>query len=148
VKKDCRRYIYDILEAIGNIKRYLIRGASKVRKNAVIVVAIAALIVAALTFLHPIYLEHGEREDLKSQIDSSIRRADSLRDTGLFEEAIDEYKSILKMVSPKKFPDSYATTQNNLGTAYGRLADVRDKKANLEKAIHAFQEALKIHTIE
>ena len=148
MKRDYRRYIGSILEAIGNIKRYLIGGASKVRKNPVIVVAIAALIVAVLAFLHPIYLEHDEREDLKSQIDSSIREADSLRDAGLFGEAIDEYKSILKMVSPKKFPDRYATTQNNLGNAYSGLAEVRDKEANLEKAINAYQEALKIYTEE
>ena len=43
MKRDYRRYIGSILEAIGNIKRHLIRGASKVGKNAVIVVAIAAL---------------------------------------------------------------------------------------------------------
>jgi len=148
VKRDYRRYIDSILEAIGNIKRYLIKGASKVRKNPVLVVAIATLIAAVLACLYPVYLEHGEREDLKSQIDSSLREADSLRDAGSFEEAIGEYKSILKMVSPKKFPDSYATTQNNIGAAYWNLAGVRNKEANLEKAINAYQEALKIYTVE
>ncbi|MEA3282903.1 MAG: hypothetical protein U9Q68_10215 [Euryarchaeota archaeon] len=110
MKRDYRRYIGSILEAIGTMKRYLIRGASKVKKNAVVVVAIATLIVAVLAFLYPIYFEHGERGDLKSLMDSSIRRADSLRDAGSFKEAIDEYKSVFKMVSPKKFPDRYATT--------------------------------------
>ncbi len=148
MKLDYRRYIGSILEAIGDIKRYLLKGASKVRKNPAIMVAIATLLVAVIALLYPAYLEHGESEDLKSRIDLSIRGADSLRDTGLFEEAIGEYKGILKMVSPKKFPDRYATTQNNLGVTYSDLAGVRDKKTNLEKAIDAFQEALKIRTIE
>ena len=148
MKRDYMRYIDSILEAIGNIKRYLIRRASKVGKNPAIVVMVATLIVAVLALLYPVYLEHSERENLKSQIDSSIRDADSLLYTGLFEEAIDEYKSILEMVSPKKFPDRYATTQNNLGAAYWNLAEVRNKEANLEKAINAYQEALKIRTVE
>ncbi len=148
MKRDYMRYIGSILEAIGNMGEYvsgLISKVSKVRKNPV---AIAMLIVAVLALLYPVYLEHSEREDLKSQIDSSIRGADSLRDAGLFGEAIDEYKSILKMVSSKKFPDRYATTQNNLGAAYWNLAEVRNKEANLEKAINAYQEALKIRTVE
>jgi hypothetical protein len=39
-------------------------------------------------------------------------------------------------------------TQYNLGTAYSDLAEVRDKGANLEKTINAYQEALKIYTEE
>jgi len=42
----------------------------------------------------------------------------------------------------------YATTQNNLGIAYDTLAEVRDKEKNLAKAIRAFEEALKIYTVE
>jgi len=39
-------------------------------------------------------------------------------------------------------------TQNNLGTAYSDLAGVRDTESNLEKAFNAYQEALKIYTVE
>ncbi len=38
--------------------------------------------------------------------------------------------------------------QNNLGLAYGDLAEVRDKEENLENAIQSYQEALKIFTID
>ena len=39
-------------------------------------------------------------------------------------------------------------TQNNLGTAYRTLSEVRDKEENLTKAIRAYEEALKIYTVE
>ncbi|SNB61684.1 hypothetical protein SAMN02746019_00027170, partial [Thermoflexus hugenholtzii JAD2] len=37
--------------------------------------------------------------------------------------------------TPEAAPLEYATTQNNLGAAYARLAEVRDREANLERAI-------------
>jgi len=117
---------------------------AKVRKNASVVI----MIVAILGLSYTLYVHHSENENVKNQIDSSIRKADSLQGAGSFEEAIDEYEGILEVVSPKKFPGRYAETQNNLGVAYRCLAEVRDKEANLEKAINAFQEALKIRTVE
>ena len=101
------------------------------------IVAFVGSIAAILAFGYMAYQDYGERESLKSQIDSSLRKADSLQKAGSFEEAIKEYGGILKVVSSKKFSDEYARTQNNLGAAYGGLAGVRDKKANLEKAIIA-----------
>ena len=117
---------------------------AKVRKNAPVVIMIVAILALSCT----LYIRHSENENLKSQIDSSIRNADSLCDAGLFEEAIDEYEGILEMVSPKRFPDRCAATHDNLGIAYRNLAGVRDKESNLEKAINAYQEALKIYTVE
>ena len=37
-------------------------------------------------------------------------------------------------------------TQKNLGNAYLGLSKVRDRKENLDKAIEAYKEALKIYT--
>ena len=42
----------------------------------------------------------------------------------------------------------YAMTQNNLGTAYGTLAEVEAKTTNCQKAIAAFEESLEIYTPE
>ena len=42
----------------------------------------------------------------------------------------------------------YAMTQNNLGNAYHILAEVKDKSENREKAVHAYQKALKFYTKE
>ena len=77
----------------------------KVRKNApivIMVVAVIGLAVAIIVFAYNVHVRHSEMENLKSQIDSSIRNADSLCDAGLFGEAIDEYEGILEIVSPKK----------------------------------------------
>ena len=119
---------------------------AKVRKNAPIVIMIVVILVAA----HTLYVRHSESEDLKNQIDSSIRRADSLYDAGAWEKAIDEYEGILELekFSSKKFPDEYAQIQNNIGNTYWDLAGIRDKESNLKKAINAYQEALKIYTAE
>ncbi|MDJ1175618.1 CHAT domain-containing protein [Roseofilum capinflatum] len=45
-------------------------------------------------------------------------------------------------------PELWAQTQNNLGTAYGDLATIQEKGENLEKAISAFQNALKFYTLD
>jgi predicted TPR repeat methyltransferase len=37
-------------------------------------------------------------------------------------------------------------TQNNLGTAYRTLAEVKEKAENCQKAITAYKEALKVYT--
>lgn len=92
------------------------------------------------------YHQYVENKNLKSQVDSSLRKADSLKNAGSFEEAINEYQSVLKTISSQKFPAEYGHTQNGLGIAYSKLA--LDKESNLKKAINAFQEALKIYTVE
>lgn len=110
------------------------------------VVKIVGPIGLILVLLFSVYVYYSEIEHEESQIDSSLRKADSLYDAGAFEEAIDEYEGILKIVSSKKLPDEYAKTQNRLGVAYAKLAMVRDKEINLGKAINAYLEALKFYT--
>jgi tetratricopeptide (TPR) repeat protein len=39
-------------------------------------------------------------------------------------------------------------TQSSLGIAYGTLAEIKDKAENCEKAIQAYQESLKVRTLE
>lgn len=64
-----------------------------------------------------------------------------------FEEAIEEYNHIQE-ISHDKFPYEYAMAQNNLGNAYNGLMKVKDKDINAQNAINAYQEALKISTVE
>ena len=114
-------------------------------------IGIAVIIITGLivSILYGIYSDHLEKDQLKSQIEPIIRKADNLAASGEFEEAIDEYENILKLlISPEILPVEYAATQNNLGNAYSYLAGVRDSESNLEKAINAYGEALKIRTIE
>ena len=54
----------------------------------------------------------------------------------------------MKVRTVDRFPQDYAMTQNNLGNAYGNLADVRDSEDNLKGAIRAYEEALKVRTVE
>jgi len=62
--------------------------------------------------------------------------------------AIEAYQNFLKIRTEEQFPIDYATTQNNLGIAYRKLAEVEDKAQNCKKAIEAYQNALKIRTLE
>ena len=54
----------------------------------------------------------------------------------------------MKVYKVESYPINYAMTQNNLGNAYRTLSEVRDKESNLEKAIEAYREALKVRTVE
>ena len=62
--------------------------------------------------------------------------------------AILAYERVLKVWTCENDKENYAMTQNNLGNAYGTLAEVEDKAENCRKAIRAFQEALKVRTLE
>ncbi len=62
--------------------------------------------------------------------------------------AITAFKEALKVRTLERFPMDYAMTQNNLGAAYGILADVEAKAENCKKAIEAYEEALKVKTLE
>jgi tetratricopeptide (TPR) repeat protein len=42
----------------------------------------------------------------------------------------------------------FATTQNNLGNAYGSLGEVEDKASNCRLAIDAYRESLRVFTYE
>ncbi len=68
------------------------------------------------------------------------------------EQAIHCYQQALRFQTPETAPLGYARTQNNLGNAYGELLTVdwaaRDWVANLEQAIHCYQQALRFQTPE
>ena len=61
--------------------------------------------------------------------------------------AIDCYTEALRFYTAEAAPLDYATTQNNLGTAYPELP-TGDRAANLARAIDCYTEALRFHTAE
>jgi len=63
-------------------------------------------------------------------------------------KAISLYEALLLTLDAKKEPQSWASTQNNLGEAYRNLSDVRDKEQNLGKAITSYEAALEERTRE
>ncbi|NEO27735.1 MAG: tetratricopeptide repeat protein, partial [Kamptonema sp. SIO4C4] len=61
------------------------------------------------------------------------------------EQAIHAYELALQIYTRVDFPEKWAMTQNNLGTAYSER--IRGERAeNLEQAIHAYELALQIYT--
>jgi len=62
--------------------------------------------------------------------------------------AIRAYQEGFKVSTLESFPKDYGMTQNNLGIAYGTLAEVEGKAENCRRAIAAFQEALKVRTVD
>ena len=114
-------------------------------------IAVAIFILAALfapPALYDLYLEHTKKEDIESQFDSSLRKAESLSDAGELNEAIKLYEEIIKSISSNSNPREYARAQNGLGNAYSELAVNQEKEKNLKRAIQSYQEALSIYTVE
>jgi tetratricopeptide (TPR) repeat protein len=62
--------------------------------------------------------------------------------------SIAAYEEALKVTTLDRFPMDYAMTQNNLGNAYERLAEVENKADNCKKSIAAYEEALKVRTLD
>ncbi|MBC6422016.1 MAG: hypothetical protein GDA43_13300 [Hormoscilla sp. SP5CHS1] len=61
------------------------------------------------------------------------------------EIAIASYEICLTVFPPEEFPQEWAITQNNLGTAYlYRIAGVRSE--NLERVVAGYNDALKVLT--
>ena len=69
-----------------------------------------------------------------------------------FFNAIEAFKEAVKVNTLKGHPFDYAMIKNNLGTVYGALAGIKSdnkvKKKNCINAIKAFEEALKVRTLE
>ena len=56
------------------------------------------------------------------------------------------YREALKELTQNRVPLDWATTQNNLGNALGRLGERESEITHMEEAVTAFQEALKEKT--
>jgi len=62
------------------------------------------------------------------------------------DKAISAYNEALAVFTLEKYPNDYARTQNNLGTAYWSLSEIEEEGDNLFKAETAFKSALKVQT--
>ncbi|WP_406657390.1 tetratricopeptide repeat protein [Methanolobus sp. ZRKC2] len=62
--------------------------------------------------------------------------------------SIETFGEALKVYTFHEFPKQYALIQNDLGNAYGSLAEVEDKKNNFKKAIKAYEEALRVYSFD
>jgi tetratricopeptide (TPR) repeat protein len=64
------------------------------------------------------------------------------------EQAIQAYHLALTKSDPQTTPQTYAMIQNNLGSAYGDLAQYREPAENLQKSVLAYETALRYRTYE
>jgi tetratricopeptide (TPR) repeat protein len=62
--------------------------------------------------------------------------------------AIASYKKALETFSREHFPIQYANANNGLGSAYGFLAEIEERDANLRASANAYEEALKVYSQE
>ena len=97
-----------------------------------------------------LYYLFGRREQRRSIsiIKSSVNNADELLKKNMDKEALDLYIEILNKVSKKREPERYSYIKNKEGICYGKLANISNKEDNLNKEIQAYEEALKIYTVE
>ena len=107
--------------------------------------AIAGLLAGLVLF----YLSVSRSTKItRTDLMSRVNNADQLLKSDEVGDALLKYEQVLREVSEAKYPDIYAQIKNNQGICYFELARVRDKKKNLTKAIGAYEEALKIYTVE
>ncbi len=91
---------------------------------------------------------NSKRKRFISITESSVNNADQLLEKEMYKEALAKYIEILKNVSEKREPMLYSNINDKEGICYCELAEISNKEDNLTKAIQAFEEALKIHTVE
>jgi len=92
--------------------------------------------------------EHRKQKISKTILMTFINNADKLLGKNMTQDALKIYKDMLKVVSGKKEPGVYGHIKNNEGICYCNLAILLNKEENLTKAIRAYEEALKIYTVE
>ncbi|MCJ7547808.1 MAG: hypothetical protein MUP30_13500, partial [Deltaproteobacteria bacterium] len=106
---------------------------------------IGAFVVGVVLYY---FYGHRELEIYRAIAMTSLNNADRLLEKNMVEDALAIYTDVAGKVSAKKDAALYANVQNSEGVCYYKLALVKNTEANLLKAVSAFQEALKIRTVE
>ncbi|NJP11341.1 MAG: tetratricopeptide repeat protein, partial [Leptolyngbyaceae cyanobacterium RU_5_1] len=63
------------------------------------------------------------------------------------EQAVQVYEQALSKTSSQNHPQTYAMIQNNLGSAFGDLAQYREPAENLRKSVLAYETALRYRSL-
>ena len=104
------------------------------------ILGVAVVIAIALMGYPGIYnkwVKGKEEKDFISQMDSSIRDALALLDSGEHTKAINRCDGILKTISPQKYPNQWGKCQKSIGVAYCKLASISNKELNIKSGIQA-----------
>ena len=116
----------------------------------ILIGAIIGMIIIKIIDRFKKFDRFSEWAHLKGYMSGLRREIKSLNynDINSLKEVICLLESIPKKTAIKKFPKKYAQVMIDLGYAYNNMAMVMDIDKNTEKAISAFQEALKIASIK
>ena len=106
---------------------------------------VGGLVVALIVGIVGYSLTSKRKKHADAIIQTHLEGADSLRRNGMLGEALDKYKDLLEKVSIEGKPKLYARIRNNQGIAFKKLSEIRDTENNIKRAIHAYEEALKIY---
>ena len=98
-----------------------------------IVVGIIAAVLAGLILNY--WTEYREYQRKKSIIEHSIHTADGLLEKNKVQDALQNYKNILKHVSAIHEPEFYGHISLKIGVCYNTLGRVGNKEENLKNAI-------------
>ncbi len=107
--------------------------------------AIGAILAGIVLFY---WFEHRAQKKDKIALKARTNNADELLKKNRTDDALAIYQDMLKTVSVRKYPEIYAHIKHSEGMCYSALASVSDKEENLTRAIGAFEEALRIYTVE
>lgn len=78
-------------------------------------------------------------------VQDMISHADMLLYGGNQEEALQRYREIIDNISETQSPKTYAHILSSMGNAFSTLAETKDVKTNLNKAIEFYHKALSIY---
>ena len=106
---------------------------------------IAAVLGSLLVFY---VLQYRRKRTTKTDLMNRLNRLDKSLKSDKINDVLVEYEQMLGTVSEAEHPEIYAHIMNNRGVCYGKLARIVDKEENLKKAVRAYEEALKIYTVE
>ena len=91
------------------------------------------------------------QNNLGNALGNLASRSEGPRATELLDQAVEAYRSALKVRTREQLPQEWATTQNNLGNALCNLASRSEgPRATelLDQAVEAYRSALKVRTRE
>src|SRR4030067_340765 len=106
---------------------------------------IGAFVVGAILLY---FFGHRKQQIYRAISMTSINNADSLLEKNMVEEALTIYNAIASKVSANREPELYGAAKNSAGICYYKLALIKNTEGNLRKAIGAFEDSLKVRTLE
>lgn len=122
--------------------------------NPLLVGIISAIFGAFLGSYLTWYLSERPKEKKAGVVfNARIENAEGLLEKNMPKDALKECNDLLEEVSVVEYPEIYARIKRNEGLCYFNLTKEWNKKTwdkvdDLKRAIHAFDEALKVYTVE